>query len=93
MSEILEHATRLFAERGYDGTTLQDIADAIGITRPGLYNYISSKEQLLAELVRDVSESTAHIDLPVESQRSVLVAPPPSAPCITTLNACSRGNA
>src|ERR1700678_4792608 len=60
MSEILEHATRLFAERGYDGTTLQDIAAAVGITRPGLYNYISSKEQLLAELVRDVSESTAH---------------------------------
>ena len=48
MSEILEHATRLFAQRGYDGTTLQDIADAIGITRPGLYNYINSKEQLLA---------------------------------------------
>ena len=61
MSEILEHATRLFAERGYDGTTLQDIADAIGITRPGLYNYISSKEQLLAALVRDVTENTAHI--------------------------------
>ena len=61
MSEIVEHATRLFAERGYDGTTLQDIADAIGITRPGLYNYISSKEQLLAELVRDVSENTARI--------------------------------
>jgi AcrR family transcriptional regulator len=61
MSEILEHATRLFAERGYDGTTLQDIADAIGITRPGLYNYISSKEQLLAALVSDVSENTVHI--------------------------------
>jgi AcrR family transcriptional regulator len=61
LSEILEHATRLFAERGYDGTTLQDIADAIGITRPGLYHYISSKEQLLAALVRDVSENTAHI--------------------------------
>src|ERR1700733_6078129 len=61
MSEILEHATRLFAERGYDGTTLQDIADAIGITRPGLYNYISSKEQLLAALVSDVSENTVRI--------------------------------
>jgi AcrR family transcriptional regulator len=61
MSEIVEHATRLFAERGYDGTTLQDIADAIGITRPGLYHYITSKEQLLAALVRDISENTAHI--------------------------------
>ena len=38
----------------------RDIADAIGITRRGLYHYISSKEQLLAELVRDVSENTAH---------------------------------
>jgi AcrR family transcriptional regulator len=47
MSEILEHATRLFAERGYDGTTLQDIADAIGITRPGLYNYISRRNSCL----------------------------------------------
>lgn len=35
------------ATRGYDGTTLQDIAGAIGITRPGRYHYISSKEQLL----------------------------------------------
>jgi AcrR family transcriptional regulator len=61
MSEILEHATRLFAERGYDGTTLQDIADAIGITRPGLYHYITSKEQLLAALVKDVSENTASL--------------------------------
>jgi AcrR family transcriptional regulator len=60
-SEILEHATRLFAARGYDGTTLQDIADAIGITRPGLYHYISSKEELLAELVREVSENSVHL--------------------------------
>jgi AcrR family transcriptional regulator len=60
-SEILEHATRLFAARGYDGTTLQDIADAIGITRPGLYHYISSKEELLAELVREVSENSVHV--------------------------------
>jgi AcrR family transcriptional regulator len=59
--EILEHATRLFAERGYDGTTLQDIAEAIGITRPGLYNYIKSKEELLAALVTDVTENTARI--------------------------------
>jgi AcrR family transcriptional regulator len=81
MSEILEHATRLFAERGYDGTTLQDIADAIGISRPGLYNYINSKEQLLAALVRDVSENTANTvravrlrtDLsPVEKLRAVV---------------------
>ena len=34
-AEIYEQATRLFAERGFAGTSLQDIADAMGMTRPG----------------------------------------------------------
>lgn len=59
LNEILEQATRLFAARGYDGTTLQDIAESVGITRPALYNYISSKDDLLGALVADVSQRTA----------------------------------
>ena len=88
MSEILEHATRLFAERGYDGTTLQDIADAIGITRPGLYNYISSKEQLLelavsraldqlfeltTEIAQDVRPAIDRLEALVRASVGVLV--------------------
>ncbi|HEV2634597.1 MAG TPA: TetR/AcrR family transcriptional regulator [Actinocrinis sp.] len=57
--EILQNATRLFAERGYDGTSLQDVAEAVGLTRPSLYNYVNSKEDLLAALVADVSENDA----------------------------------
>ena len=55
-NEIYEHATRLFAERGFAGTSLQDIADALGITRPALYYYVKSKDQLLAKLVTEVTQ-------------------------------------
>ncbi|MFI6586181.1 TetR/AcrR family transcriptional regulator [Embleya sp. NPDC050493] len=49
--QIFEHAIALFSERGFAGTTLQDIAKATGLTRPALYHYVSSKEDLLAKLV------------------------------------------
>ena len=59
LGEILEQATRLFADRGYEGTTLADIAESVGITRPALYNYIGSKDDLLGALVADVSQRMA----------------------------------
>lgn len=55
-NELYEHATRLFAERGFAGTSLQDIADALGITRPALYYYVRSKDELLAKLVTEVTD-------------------------------------
>jgi AcrR family transcriptional regulator len=54
-NELYEHATRLFAERGFAGTSLQDIADALGITRPALYHYVKSKDEVLAKLVTEVT--------------------------------------
>ena len=45
-NEMYEHAIRLFAERGFAGTSLQDIADAMGVTRPALYYYVKSKDEL-----------------------------------------------
>lgn len=68
-NELYEHATRLFAERGFAGTSLQDIADALGITRPALYYYVKSKDELLAKLVTEVTngpleELTALVERP-----------------------------
>jgi AcrR family transcriptional regulator len=57
---ILEAASRLFAERGFGGTNLQDIADALGISRPALYYYFNSKEAILASLVEEVSVFSGH---------------------------------
>ncbi|MFJ4770082.1 TetR/AcrR family transcriptional regulator [Streptomyces uncialis] len=56
---ILEHAARLFAEKGFAGTSFQDISDAVGLTRPAVYHYFSSKEQVLATLVEETSVSSA----------------------------------
>jgi AcrR family transcriptional regulator len=57
--EIYEQATRLFAERGFAGTSFQDIADAVGLTRPALYHYVKNKDELLAKLVAEITEDAA----------------------------------
>ncbi len=44
---ILETAARLICERGYEGTSMQEIAAACRLTKAGLYHYIQNKEQLL----------------------------------------------
>ncbi|GAA5157068.1 TetR/AcrR family transcriptional regulator [Pseudonocardia eucalypti] len=59
-AELYEQASRLFAERGFAGTTLQHIADAMGITRPTLYYYVKSKEEILARLVTETTEGKAN---------------------------------
>src|SRR5437764_10715237 len=48
--ELTRIATRLFAERGYQGTSLAEIAEELGIQKPSLYHHIASKEDLLWEV-------------------------------------------
>jgi len=48
--EILETAARVICERGYEGAGVQDIAEACGLTKAGLYHHIRSKEHLLLEI-------------------------------------------
>ncbi|MGW7353114.1 TetR/AcrR family transcriptional regulator [Streptomyces sp. Z26] len=43
-------ATRLFAERGYDRTSVQEIVEASGVTKGALYHYFGSKDDLLHEI-------------------------------------------
>lgn len=50
-TRILETALELFSERGFDGTTLQQIADRLGFTKAALYYHFRSKDALLQALV------------------------------------------
>jgi AcrR family transcriptional regulator len=52
---VLQAAAKLFAQRGFGGTNLQDIADSLGISRPTLYYYFQSKEEILSSLLREVT--------------------------------------
>lgn len=47
---LSEHAARLFAERGYHGTSVADLAQALGIRKSSVYSHIGGKEELLAEI-------------------------------------------
>lgn len=53
---ILHHATRLFATRGFSGTSMREITENCECTKPALYYYFASKEALFREVVRKHTE-------------------------------------
>ena len=53
---ILEEAVKLFYERGFSGTTLDDIATELGVTKPFIYTHFRSKVELLEAICRPTIE-------------------------------------
>ena len=47
LESILRTAVRLFNERGYDATSMEDLSRALGITKSAIYHHVPSKEELL----------------------------------------------
>lgn len=68
---ILEAASLLFIEKGFGGTNINDIADAVGMTRTALYYYFRSKETMLEALTQDVTERASDLSKEV-TQRAEL---------------------
>lgn len=71
--EILEAAARLFREKGYHAVTIEEIANALRMTKGSLYHYIHGKEDLLYECHR--AASTVYM----QEARAILATddPPP----------------
>jgi TetR/AcrR family transcriptional regulator, cholesterol catabolism regulator len=51
LREICRLAARVFYQKGYDGASMQDIAQAVGLTKAGLYHHVGSKDRLLFEIM------------------------------------------
>src|SRR3954447_18159363 len=57
MAQTLEVAHALFAERGYAEVTMEEIAAAVGVTKPLLYNYFGNKERLYIACMERAGDS------------------------------------
>ncbi|MEZ5288119.1 MAG: TetR family transcriptional regulator [Vicinamibacterales bacterium] len=65
---IIDAALDLFGEKGYFGTTLRDVAAAVGIRESAIYNYFRGKEALFLALISADQESRLeHLDAALES--------------------------
>lgn len=81
-AEILKVATRMFAQRGFHHTSLQDIAEALKIQKASLYYYFDSKEEILSailqrgveELLVDAEKAVQAVDDPREQLDRLLDA-------------------
>ena len=77
LAEILQHATEVFCEKGYDGASMRDLSRATGISLAGLYHYFDSKERLLyliqkhtfATIIARLRERLADVDDPEQRIR------------------------
>ena len=96
---ILEAALDVFAERGYRGTSLPEIATRVGLTQPGLLHHFGTKEDLLLEVVRVHEERTGpnvsshmdpqalHLQQAIETLATVNAPEPVEQLLLTTLSA------
>jgi AcrR family transcriptional regulator len=70
--QLMDHAAELFAERGYHPTSVADIVESLGVGKGVFYWYFSSKEELLAEILR-----ASHQDLRRRQQQAIADEPNP----------------
>src|SRR5439155_20990965 len=80
--DVTREAAKLFAQKGYHGTSIGDIAEALGVQKGTLYSHIASKEDLLYETL---SEGAAAF-------HAALDAIPDDAPPVEKIRLALRGH-
>src|SRR3954462_2713157 len=85
VTAVLERSVELFIERGFDGTSMEDLAQHVGITKSAIYHHVPSKDALLGLALdralsglEDAAADTRAIDGPALDR---VRAPPPPPPC------------
>nr|WP_222132116.1 TetR/AcrR family transcriptional regulator [Pseudonocardia sp. C8] len=69
---MVRAATELFAERGFDATSVQDVVEAAGVTKGAMYHYFASKEDLLFAIYAPVlAMQTARLEKVVSEPDAV----------------------
>jgi AcrR family transcriptional regulator len=76
-SMILQAAARLFAERGFEATSVRQIADAVDLLPGSLYHHFDTKEQILHEVIREplvrITEENVRISkLPIDPEQKLI---------------------
>jgi AcrR family transcriptional regulator len=80
--ELTREAARLFAERGFHGTSMGDLADALGVQKGSLYSLTGSKQELLLETMRGGARAF----------HAALEAVPEDAPAVERVRLALRGH-
>jgi len=71
--QILDVAVNLFFKHGYAGTTIADIADKLGVTKPFVYYYFENKEDLFETLAQEAATAClSTLQFPATDKRSAL---------------------
>ena len=68
---ILAVSAELFVEQGYEGTSLREIAERLGVTKAALYYHFSSKEQIFRALLEPAKDLIGHLHERLEAARDV----------------------
>jgi AcrR family transcriptional regulator len=80
--ELTREAAKLFAQKGYHGTSIGDIAEAMGVQKGSLYAHIASKEDLLYETMREGADAF----------HAALDAVPEDTPAVEKIRLALRGH-
>ena len=59
--EVIDVAARIFNEKGYEATSIQEIAEEVGILKGSLYYYIDTKEDLLFAVIREAYDAALSV--------------------------------
>jgi AcrR family transcriptional regulator len=70
--DILQAAAQIFRQKGYNAASMQDIADAVGLQKASLYYHVSSKQEILLDLLNHA------LDLLITDMESILQADVPA---------------